>query len=201
MVPTALRPTPGARRYGRDLEDAIFEAVFEELAQVGYARLSFDSVAKRAGTGKAAIYRRWRNKSDLVSDAFVAKHAERPPFVSTGDLRADLIAFFTGIFLSQTDATGSMAFRGLVGEADRFPEMFASVRERTWNRDMESLKNLLLEAAERGDLDRENLLPEVLDAIPLILSGRSLLDMGPTKRDIVRNVDHVLLPLLCAVSQ
>ena len=45
---------------------AIRNAVMQELADVGYGRLSIEAVARRAGVGKTAIYRRWGNKLEMV---------------------------------------------------------------------------------------------------------------------------------------
>ena len=64
------------RRRGATLERAIHEAVFTELADVGYAAFTIESVASRARTGKASIYRRWPTKQDLVLDAFCGKFGE-----------------------------------------------------------------------------------------------------------------------------
>ena len=73
-----------------DVTAAIETAFFEELARVGYGRLSIDAVAKRAGVGKAAVYRRWRSKQDLTV-ALVAKFAVAAIDVpDTGTLTGDL---------------------------------------------------------------------------------------------------------------
>ncbi|TDD64977.1 TetR family transcriptional regulator, partial [Actinomadura rubrisoli] len=59
----------GTRRRGGDLEAAIYEAVFAQLEAVGYRRLTMEGVAAAARTGKAALYRRWPSKDELVTDA------------------------------------------------------------------------------------------------------------------------------------
>ncbi|HEX9230648.1 MAG TPA: helix-turn-helix domain-containing protein, partial [Jatrophihabitantaceae bacterium] len=64
------------RRRGEALERAIHAAVFTELAEVGYAAFTIESVASRAHTGKASIYRRWPTKQDLVLEAFCGKFGE-----------------------------------------------------------------------------------------------------------------------------
>src|SRR5690348_12742634 len=68
---TAARPAADVaeiarRRRGAALEDAIRQAAFDELSEVGYATFSVESVAERARTGKASIYRRWPTKQALV---------------------------------------------------------------------------------------------------------------------------------------
>ena len=57
---------PAGPKLQLEVTEAITDAFFEELADVGYGRLSIDAVARRAGVGKAAIYRRWKSKLDLT---------------------------------------------------------------------------------------------------------------------------------------
>ena len=47
----------------------ICEAAVEELAEVGYGAMTIESIARRAGVGKATIYRHWSGKLDLVESA------------------------------------------------------------------------------------------------------------------------------------
>ncbi|MEV7028182.1 TetR family transcriptional regulator, partial [Kitasatospora sp. NPDC093558] len=57
------------RRRGEVLESAIFGATLQQLVTDGYARLTMEGVAAAAQTGKAALYRRWSSKEELVKDA------------------------------------------------------------------------------------------------------------------------------------
>jgi len=73
MIEAATAPHCAAqRKRGAALEDAIREAAYAELTEVGYAQFSFESVAARARTGKASIYRRWQTKQALVLDSLCA---------------------------------------------------------------------------------------------------------------------------------
>ncbi|HEX4728285.1 MAG TPA: helix-turn-helix domain-containing protein, partial [Jatrophihabitans sp.] len=47
------------RKRGAELEQAIRDATIAELASGGYGSVTIESVAARAQTGKASIYRRW----------------------------------------------------------------------------------------------------------------------------------------------
>ncbi len=94
MSGTTTPPTAGTRpRVAGEREGEILDAAFAELLQVGYDRLTFDSVAKAARASKATLYRRWETKSALVVDAVLrhkgAAHAVLP---DEGSLRADLLA-------------------------------------------------------------------------------------------------------------
>src|SRR5215471_744924 len=80
-----------ARRRGAELEHAILRAAAEELTESGYAGLTMDRVARRAGTNKNTIYRRWPNRAALGIAAYhtLAVAALRVP--DTGELRADVL--------------------------------------------------------------------------------------------------------------
>src|SRR5262245_189106 len=86
------------RRRGRDLEEAILEAAWEELVAVGYARLTVDGVAARARTSKAVLYRRWPNLPSLVLAA-MRHHGPilSGPMPDTGSLRGDVLALLSGM--------------------------------------------------------------------------------------------------------
>ncbi|MGW4651038.1 TetR-like C-terminal domain-containing protein [Kitasatospora sp. NPDC004289] len=94
MAGTPTTPRPAG---GPVLQDsvtaAITEAFFVELAATGYARLSLEAVAKRAGAGKAAIYRRWSSKQDMTLALLSELVTATPEPVDTGTLRGDLAAF------------------------------------------------------------------------------------------------------------
>ena len=74
------------RRRGAELEDAICRAAFEELTESGYGAFTIESVAARAQTGKASIYRRWPGKDELLLDAFCRGIPEPVDCFSTADL-------------------------------------------------------------------------------------------------------------------
>ena len=73
------------------MTDAITEATFAELAESGYARLSMEAIARRAGVGKAALYRRWPSKQDMLTELIrEAVEDTLPAAPATGALRTDL---------------------------------------------------------------------------------------------------------------
>src|ERR1700679_1365594 len=81
------------RRRGEELEAALLEAAWAELVEVGFAKLTMESVAARARTGVAVLYRRWPGKDDLTLAAiahYVKAHPTEMP--DTGSLRGDMLA-------------------------------------------------------------------------------------------------------------
>ena len=86
------RPRSGpTRRRGADLEQAILRAALDELAETGYAGLTMDRVAKRAGTNKNAIYRRWPNRAALGLAAYRELVVADQELPDTGELRGDVL--------------------------------------------------------------------------------------------------------------
>jgi AcrR family transcriptional regulator len=93
---TATRPAGGGAALRQQVTDAITEATFAELAESGYARLSMEAVARRAGVGKAALYRRWSSKQEMIAE--LIRQAVRdtlPPIPDTGALHTDLRQLLT----------------------------------------------------------------------------------------------------------
>lgn len=82
---------PGGRSLDSSRDLALREAALALLAEVGYDRLTMDAVAARAGAGKTTIYRRWRDKAELVVDALNSLKGT-PEVPDTGSLRQDLHA-------------------------------------------------------------------------------------------------------------
>jgi AcrR family transcriptional regulator len=85
------RPATGGAVLRQRVTDAITEAAFAELADAGYARMSMEAVARRAGAGKAALYRRWPSKQAMVTELIRDKVADALPLTpATGALHTDL---------------------------------------------------------------------------------------------------------------
>src|SRR5690242_18346775 len=72
-------------------DQAILDAALDLLSEDGYARMSMDAVAARAGVTKPTVYLRYKGKAELAGAALAA-HAPGDSPAETGDLRADLIA-------------------------------------------------------------------------------------------------------------
>ncbi|GHF05044.1 TetR family transcriptional regulator [Streptomyces spiralis] len=78
-----------SRRRRQEPHRAVLRATKDLLGEVGYQRLAFEGIARRAGVSKATIYRWWPNKAALVIEA-LSGEVPLPPLHETGDLEADL---------------------------------------------------------------------------------------------------------------
>jgi AcrR family transcriptional regulator len=184
------------RRGGTAVESAIFDAVIAELAEVGFGRLTFEGVAERAGTGKSPLYRRWPDTTSLVIDTLDRLTADLGVYSRTGVLRDDLIGLTLYMSRENTGVKGD-AYRSLLGEARRHPQLLARFKDEVLSPRFSALDELLLDAAERGEIAPERLTPVVLEVLHALVIKRLVLEPRDlTEKDISEMVDEVLLPLI-----
>src|ERR1700730_7590420 len=84
----------GVRTGGRSarVRESILAAALSELIESGYAALSVEAVASRAGVNKTTIYRRWPTLDDLLVDALMDWSHDALPAMDTGSIETDLLA-------------------------------------------------------------------------------------------------------------
>ena len=142
-------------RVGRHREQrvdhAIVRATRELLAEKGYRRLTADAVAERARIGKAAIYRRYRTKQQMVFAATVPGLAAEPP-ADTGSLRGDLTAFTESLVAGLSDRTSRATLAGLVGELHGDESLAGLFRTTFVAKAQAGIGEVLDRAVRRGEL-------------------------------------------------
>lgn len=143
------RRTPaGAAVLREDVTEAIRAAVFEELAAVGYARMSIEGIARRAGVGKTAVYRRWRSKLHLVLDVVSAVAVMGLPTPNTGSLEGDLRMLYEVTSRALRHPVVSQIIPDLQAEAARNPEI-AEALQKALEQGQEGVASKILVGAER----------------------------------------------------
>jgi AcrR family transcriptional regulator len=155
------RKAPGRPRDAR-ADDAILEAVIALLGSGQSAdSVSIESVAARAGVGKATIYRRWPNKEALLVDAVSRMKGPLP--VPTGEsVRADLV-MLVSYGRTKTSEKYSRATACLMPEMVRSPELHA-----VFQKIQEPRRNLIREVLRRG-IETGELRPDLDIELTLLL--------------------------------
>jgi len=187
------------RRRGPQLESALLDAAWDELVEVGFANLTMESVAARAQTGVAVLYRRWANKDQLVLAAIEHYGHARPVEIpDTGTLRGDMLALLTAMsraratFMAVAAAAG---FSGLLASTGLTP---AQAREKLLGDGrLRGDQIIFRRAQDRGEIDLKRIPPAVL-AMPFDLVRHDLLmNLGPVKPERITSiVDEIFLPLV-----
>jgi AcrR family transcriptional regulator len=183
------------RRRGEELEVAVLQAAWDELAAVGYTRLTIEAVATRAATSKAVVYRRWRSRPILVLAALRAYapmlSGEAP---NTGDLRGDLLALLRRV-AKRLNEIGAETLNGLLAEyvGDTAREIALDVRAIG----VETMMTILTRAAARGEVRLEHITPRIASLPIDLLRNELLTTRTPASATaIVEIVDEIFLPLV-----
>ncbi|MFF0254078.1 TetR/AcrR family transcriptional regulator [Micromonospora zamorensis] len=152
MTTEKRRAPAGAAVLRDEITAAIRRALMQELAAVGYGRLSIEAVARRAGVSKTAIYRRWSSKLDLVLEIVAAAAQGKLPALDTGTLRGDLALLFQAVAHALRHPLASQIIPDLLAEAARNPSIDATLRRVLHARQQEIGGRLVTRAVQRGEL-------------------------------------------------
>ncbi len=196
---TRPRTAPGtaARRRGATLEEALLEAAWAELLEVGYRDLTMEGIARRAGTSKPVIYRRWSSRVEVVIAALRRRRGslvDRLP--DTGSLREDTLAVLRHMTKRFSEIPPA-ARRGLIAEA--FAEARLLENDPAGDVMPRIMLPILARAAERGEIPRATLSPRIV-RLPADLVRHEMMvaDAPVPERALGEIVDEIFLPLVRA---
>ncbi|WP_308121203.1 TetR/AcrR family transcriptional regulator [Paractinoplanes bogorensis] len=163
---TGKRAPAGAAVLRTDITVAIRDAVMYELAEVGYGRLSIEAVARRAGVGKTAIYRRWSNKLEMVLEIVSDVAGRSVPLPDTGSFAGDLQLIMMIVSRALQHRIASQIIPDLMAEAARNPQIAETLQTALRTHQQAVGEKLIGQAVARGELP-EGTDPDV--AVDLIL--------------------------------
>ena len=195
---TAPAPAYTQRRTGEELITAVHEATLAEIADRGLRGASMDSIARRAGTGKAALYRRWANVRELGLDVFLTTMAQAVPesYPDTGTLRGDLLGSMTA-FAELLRGSMSTVVQELISESAHDPALVQEFRARMAEPMEAELVGVLQRAMTRGEIPSQPIDPFIFE-IPDAIVMHRLLIYGevPDNDTCAQLIDRVIVPLL-----
>jgi AcrR family transcriptional regulator len=174
------------------VDGAILAATLELVAEVGIHDFRMDDVAERAGVGKAAIYRRYRSKDELVT-ATVAALVSEITVPDTGSTREDLLALMRGAVEVYGDPIKAGVMPSLVGAMPQRPELARAVRDGFLSQRRAALRAVLDRGVARGDLRADLDVELALDVLGGALFYRLLITGGPIDGDLAEGVAELIL--------
>jgi len=183
-----------SRRRGEVLERALYQATLAELTEVGYGGLTMEGIAARAHTGKAALYRRWASKCELVHAALVFALPPVPEPRSGRSARDNLLAMFTA---HRDMLAGKTAFPSLdiIHQLLHEPEMRAIFADAVVGPRLKIVDSILQAAIDAGDIDPATLTPLTARIGPALINQHFLLTgEPPNRRELALIVDTVIPP-------
>ncbi|WP_067648730.1 TetR/AcrR family transcriptional regulator [Nocardia harenae] len=177
-----VKPPDPSRRSERSRQ-AILSAARELVSELGYAKLSIEAIAAKAGVGKQTIYRWWPSKGAVVLDAFLALSEAGPEqsiaLPDTGDLRTDLRHVMRATVAEFADPAFEKPIRALNAEIISDPALADQYREKLAGPLDEAKKDRLRSAQRAGQLDADADLDLALELLYAPVYQRWLLGSGP----------------------
>lgn len=187
------------RRRGADLEQAILEAAWSEMAERGYSGLTMEAVAERAGTSRPVLARRWAGKAPLAIAAIRQQMAKHPLKVKDrGNLRAELLEFLD----RASDRASGIGAAFSLFSSEYFAESSSApkdLRAALIEGEVQTLSAILHRAADRGEVDPKKLVPPVASLLSDLFRYHVIMNFAAPPPALRKAwVDAVFLPLVRA---
>ncbi|GGF36596.1 TetR/AcrR family transcriptional regulator [Williamsia phyllosphaerae] len=142
---------PTSHKRGKAVRDGVLAAAVNELLNTGFDGVTIASVAESAGVHVTSVYRRWKTKEQLITDALLNHIDPAVEVPDTGDLRRDLVELTSNLHesLSSPQSKAMLRLASMPLEIDRLEE----ARRRVLDARMDAMGVVLDRAAERGEID------------------------------------------------
>jgi AcrR family transcriptional regulator len=176
---------PDASRRSERSRSAILEAALSLLQEKGYADLTVESIAARAGVGKQTIYRWWGGRGPVVLDALV-EHlgpAGPPAQPDTGDLEPDLRLVVRAIAAELADTRLSATTRALTIETLSSDDFAERMRDRLLRPQLDTVKDRLRSARAAGQVRTDVDLDLAVELLIGPMYHRWMMRTGPLTDD------------------
>ena len=174
----------GGASLRQSVTEAIRAAVLAALVEEGHARMSMDSVARRAGVGKAALYRRWTSKLSMITEVIrdsVGDSLLRVP--ETGALSSDVRELLVLFREELRDPRLRRIVADLIGESTRNEALYDMFDESIAKPRRLAVQGMLRAAIERGELPEDLDLEMAVDLLIAPVAFRLILLRDPMDDD------------------
>ena len=192
------------RRRGARLEDAILDAAWAELVERGYPGLTLEGVAKRAGTSRPVLYRRWPNRTALATAALGRHMAQNPIVVpDLGCVRDESCLLLRGLSdLARPDMI-RLVFdmqKDLAETRSSLADIRAQLKAQIVDSDV--MQIILGRAIDRGEIAAARLTPRIVSLPTDLARHEILMTFEPLSDQAIQEiVDEIFLPLVRPADQ
>jgi AcrR family transcriptional regulator len=157
---------PPGRPRSTQSHQAMLQAALELLTEVGFAAMSMDAIAARAGIGKTTIYRRYASKEELVADA-IESIREEIVIPDTGNLQSDIDILIENAAQITLNPIGRQTVAMIISSASSNPQ-FAQIY---WTKYLQPRRKAFAVVLERAKARNEIQADLDSDLIFDIMSG------------------------------
>jgi AcrR family transcriptional regulator len=170
----------------------VLAAALELVEEKGYAALTMEGIAARAGVAKTTIYRSWPGKAAVVMDAVFVESDPRLAFPDTGSAREDLRRQMAAVATLFTEPAFSAPFVGLLAESQHDTVLADALHLWLINARRAGAAEVLRRGVERGELRPGLDVAVAIDALYGALYYRLLVSHEPLSTEYARAVVGVV---------
>jgi AcrR family transcriptional regulator len=184
----------GVRTGGRSarVREAVLAAVLHELNANGYAGLSVEALASRAGVNKTTIYRRWPTLDDLMVDALTTWSEDAIPISDTGSVETDLLALGRELADQLNGGVGRQIAAVVLTAGLRSPQLREATR-RFFDQQAVRATPHVARAIDRGELPANTDINALLSTFRAPLFYRMVTTGDPIDEDLIAQTTRVTL--------
>lgn len=179
------------RRRGLALEEAILDAAWSELSTNGYAKFTFETVARLASTSRPVLYRRWPTRASLASSA-ILRHMKRNPIIvpDLGNLKDELQCAMRKFADRAPPSLMKLVFEMhedmASGEVNFTDARFSD----------NPIGDVIARGVARGEIDPKRVKTRVMRALPSLVMHEIVVTAQPiSDQAIAEIIDQIFIPL------
>jgi AcrR family transcriptional regulator len=187
--------TPDPVRRSERARVAVLESTIDLCREEGFARMTIEGIAERAGVSKKTIYRWWSSKGEVLLDALVDQAEAAAAFPDSGDIVLDLTEQTMSVveLLSPQDTS---PYASLIAEGQRDPSLATAIRGRLIDPFIARFDERVRSAIEAGDLPADTDLGVAVDLFYGPIYHRLVFRLGlPDRAQLQTRVRHVVTAL------
>jgi AcrR family transcriptional regulator len=185
----------GRRRRGAALEDALLDAAWAELSEQGYMQFTAEAVAKRSGTSRMVLHRRWPSRAELAAAA-IGRHVRMNPIETPdlGNIRDELLLLLRRFSDRLPSRLVRLVFE-MSEDMARANSNFLAIKSEIGPYD--HMKQVLDRAIARGEIDSRRLTPRLASLPTSLARHEMMMTLEPLTDEAIREiVDQIFLPLV-----
>jgi AcrR family transcriptional regulator len=192
------------RRRGSRLEDAILDAAWAELVDRGYPGLTLEGVAKRAGTSRPVLHRRWPSRTALATAALGRHIAQNPIAVpDLGSVRDEICFLLRRMSDRARPDMIRLVFdmqKDLADNQSNLADLRTQIRAQIVEPDV--MQTILTRAVDRGEIAAARLTARIVSLPTDLARHEILMTFEPLTDEAINEiVDEIFLPLVHPIDQ
>jgi len=176
-------PKTRGRQRSEESEGAILTATLQLLMEKPLRDITIEEIARKAGVGKATIYKWWPSKAYVALDAFLRRMNRMVPTPDTGSAEKDFKEQLQSLVTFYASPTGRI-FGQFIAEGQSDKEFASLFRERFLKPRRDGVGVIFDRGVARGEINRNLDRELVLDLIYGPAIFRLMVEHAPLDREV-----------------